>query len=293
MWGRNNENGMEKKEKREIRDLSISGGGNNDYYFALDNDDGLDYFIQVGKQLQWDEEHNMLRMIDSLLDSIRFYNIEWSENMYDYLHDNDIQSTLEAFGLDYRKFWFLCLGVKWLTLNYKKSKPVPLRKEILQSMVDTMEKMSLEDKTGKKASLKLSAGGKDTLIVTDKEILLNVFENLKLISRAVKYDTDYPWGFPTDSDKEEYCESQCIAYFKAILDCFTKNLKANRKIAASYDKEMLISRMVYRIGLSNNPKYLEEWKQDKLEQNIKERYRFLKGQIADYKDKVDPKEYHF
>ena len=73
-----------------------------------------------------------------------------------------------------------------------------------------------------------------------------------------------------------------IALFYKFLSWFLKDKVADKAIYASKDKSLLISRMIFILGISDDESFFEEYKEDGTKAD------YLKNYIKKYKDIVAP-----
>lgn len=202
-----------------------------------------------------------------------------TEREQKYLASEEVLDTLKAFNLDYEKFWYLCLGIKdyveGCTDNAVKSKKTP--REELKAMVDELNKLEpSENPSSGILSLKvgkhpLKIENPTTLRVINIAIqeLLEKYKEDKTVLDAVKVDTN---------DKVTLSPIYKIALFNKYLSWFLKDKKANRKINASVDKSLLVSRMIFILGISDDESFFDEYKEDGSKSD------YLRNYIKKYKD---------
>lgn len=214
-----------------------------------------------------------------------------------YIGDDELQNTLKAFDLDASKFWYLCLCIKTyvkkLTVNAPK-KLYSHRKQ-LSDLVEEMDKMQpkYDGNTldiAKGGTLTFKADGGKKITITDKQTITiiniaigNLLEQYKnkdvLILDNISNDSIGTITLP-------YIYQ--IYLFNKYLNWFLKPLKAKKDIFASKDKSFLISKMIYILGISNDKKFITEYKDngDKLDhlKNLLKRYKDV--EIPTYNDFV-------
>lgn len=204
-----------------------------------------------------------------------------------YISNEELQHTLKAFDLDTSKFWYLCLCIKTyvkiLTVNAPK-KLYSHRKQ-LSDLVEEMDKMQpkYDGNTldiAKGGTLTFKADGGKKITITDKQTITiiniaigNLLEQYKnkdvLILDNISNDSIGTITLP-------YIYQ--IYLFNMYLSWFLKPLKAKKGVFASKDKSFLISQIIYILGISNDKKFITEYKDngDKLDH--------LKNMLKRYKD---------
>lgn len=200
----------------------------------------------------------------------------------------EVQDTLKAFGLDTSKFWYLCLCIK----DYVEGQTVdaivntPTHREELKMLVERLDEMQPEIqhshiKVTQNAKLTLKVGSKHKLEIEDGQTLtlLNVavsefLEKYKDTGNATLFDT----AKLNINNKTSLPLIYRVYLFEKYLSWFLKPLKARKGIYASKDKNLLVSRMIWILGISDDKRYYEEYSEtgDKL--------NFLKNNLRRYKD---------
>ena len=203
-----------------------------------------------------------------------------------YLASTEVQETIRAFGLDVAKFWYLCLCIKdyvegcTIAAPVKKNSP----REALKNLVAELDKMQ---PTFNPNFIKVTNNGELTLKVGKHPVRIKNGQTLSLISVALK-------DFLAKNDGlSNLLDSACIDFedtailspikqlylFDYYLSSFLKDLvadktiessQANRKI--SYDKRLLVSRMIYVLGLSNDKRFNTEYSESGDKSNFLKNY---------------------
>jgi hypothetical protein len=225
----------------------------------------------------------------------------------DLYESSEIQNTLKAFGLDSSKFWYLCLFIKWkVDWEVKSARVFP--KEPLEKLKDLQaefEKLNFTKVRGKyvtskTAELTFKVKGSKAYTINDKDTLaiLNNIINGYLLTTPTK-------GYLLhDSEKVELSIATKMYLFNKYLTWFIAPLKADSKIHACKDKSLLISRMLYILGVYDHDGVDEEGneghenKKHKMnKENLWEEYsgngnkkNYLKGILSKYKH---PRYWHF
>ncbi len=199
----------------------------------------------------------------------------------------EIQDTLKAFGLDSSKFWYLCLFIKWKVDWEVESARVfpkePLEKlKDLQAEFEKLDFTKIRGKyvTPKTAELTFKVKGSKAFTIDDKDTLaiLNNIINDYLLATPTK-------GYLLhDSEKVELSIITKMYLFNKYLSWFLSPLTANKAINASYDKSLLVSRMIYTLGMFKNESMWQEYNESGNKKNQ------LKGYLSKYKH---PRYWHF
>lgn len=204
-----------------------------------------------------------------------------------YLDDKlEIQSTLDAFGLDSNKFWYLCLFlkdyVKGQTTNAIKTNPT--HREELSNLLDELNKMNIKIKydrilsaeKGGELSFKIEGGKK--VVITDKTTLIYI--NVAITTFMEKYNKILDKSTLDIKATTSLPLIYQIYLFNKYLSIFLKPLVAKKGARASKDKSFLISKMIYVLSISDDIKFITEYKDngDKLNhlKNLLSRYKNIK-----------------
>ena len=199
----------------------------------------------------------------------------------------DIQDTLRAFGLDSSKFWYLCLFIKW-TVDWEFESARVFPKEPLEKLKDLQaefEKINFTKirgkyVTSKTAQLTFKVKGSKAYTIDDKDtlaILNNIINDYLLATPTKGY-------LLNDSEKVELSIIAKMYLFNKYLSWFLSPLTANKAINASYDKSLLVSRMIYTLGIFKNKSMWQEYNDSGNKKNQ------LKGYLSKYKH---PRYWHF
>lgn len=204
-----------------------------------------------------------------------------------YLDDKlEIQSTLDAFGLDSNKFWYLCLFLK----DYAKGqttnaiKTNPTHREELSNLLYELNKMNIKIKydrilsaeKGGELSFKVEGGKK--VVITDKTTLIYI--NAAITTFMEKYNNILDKSTLDIKATTSLPLIYQIYLFNKYLSMFLKPLVAKKGTIASKDKSFLISKMIYVLSISDDVKFITEYKDngDKLNhlKNLLSRYKNIK-----------------
>lgn len=201
-----------------------------------------------------------------------------------YLDSKEVQDTLKAFHLDAEKFWYLCLFIKDIVEGYADGYDAISPREEITQLVALLQKVesdknddSLRTKSNALLSLKLGRmsvkidnlltlgiikAALYTVLQTDNRLLDADLLNMKRIHKADIYK---------------------IAWFNKYLSSFLKDKVADKAVYdfkgsdISTDKSLLISRMIFVLGLSNEENFYIEYTDEKVKKD------YLKGYIKKYK----------
>lgn len=204
-----------------------------------------------------------------------------------YLSSEEVLDTLKAFHLDADKFWYLCLAIKDVVEGYTdnaiKSKKNP--RQELKELEDELDK--LEPENDKYGSFKCKGSGVLTLKVGKHPIRITNPTTLTLINIAI-YDLLEKYkgscncldtvAYSLHEDTITLKPIYKIALFNKYLSWFLKDKVADKAIHASKDKSLLISRMIFILGISDDESFFDEYKEDG------SRLNYLKNYIKKYKD---------
>lgn len=204
-----------------------------------------------------------------------------------YISNEELQNTLKAFDLDTSKFWYLCLCIKTyvkiLTVNAPKKRHS--HRTHLKDLVAEMDKMQpkiVEDKIdvtkGGTLTFKIDGGKKITITDSQTISLINIAIG-NMIGQYKNKNIPLLDNISTDNqDTITLPYIYQIYLFNMYLSWFLKPLKAKKGVFASKDKSFLISQIIYILGISNDKKFITEYKDngDKLDH--------LKNMLKRYKD---------
>lgn len=250
----------------------------------------LEYVIKVANQFIPDVEPIEKVLMDSVAPDT--FVSRYTEGFIDtgrldkYLASEEVIDTVKAFGLDVDKFWYLCLFIKDVAEGYTVDavKKNPTHREELKNLVAELDKLEPEIKNNRFVSVK--GTGELTLKVGKHPIKITDGRTLTLINYAVTKLLDEL------ADNNELLDSASIDFnqkkdlkpvyqiylFNKYLSWFMKPLIADKASLASKDKNLLISRMIFILGISDDESYFEEYndKGDKL--------NFLKNNLRRYQE---------
>lgn len=211
-----------------------------------------------------------------------------------FLNNKDLQNTIEAFGLDVSKFWYLLLFVYDYIEDFSTNAPTPNRGTIDEFNVFNIK---LEEATG----ILLNKNGRKSY-ETDREDIM------KLVKKALDYyvnhcndiwnDKTIPLterleqlsklGFeniacptiPIDKENKRTLDiSYKKWYFAKMFLFFLENRKAKTlphvKEKVSKDKMMFVSRLIYTVGYHGkeyNEEYDDKGNKNRMLSNLLRKY---------------------
>ena len=202
----------------------------------------------------------------------------------------EVQETIKAFHLDPSKFWYLCLYIK----DYVDGQTIDAlrisssHRKMFKDLLDEMEKMS-PDKSAE-LSFKVD-GSKHAVKIADLDILFFLKD---LVEAYLKMRPESNDEF-LDSGHIDIHQTLTVAsiyriyLFDHYLSWFLQDLKADKSVMSvnpneliSYDKKLLISRMIFVLGISDDESYYEEYDENGRKNS------FLKNNLRKYKDITIP-----
>lgn len=188
----------------------------------------------------------------------------------EYLKSQEVIETLTAFEIDVSKFWYLSLFIKDVVIdkcvNAIPSTQTP--REQMQELIDRILEMDWHKdcSSEKEAVLTLKVKGKQNLKITDGQVILSIgialSEYVKTIEDGSKLasaalDLDSILNSRVTIDK-----TPMFALFTKMMKSFLEPYKAKPPYPKSLDKMLLISRMIYILGLSDDKRYYDEYETD-------------------------------
>lgn len=206
-----------------------------------------------------------------------------------YLDSKEVQDTLKAFHLDAEKFWYLCLFIKDIVEGYADGYDAISPREEISQLVALLQKVesdkndkSLRTKSNALLSLKL---GKMSVKI-DNQLTLGIIKAaLYAILQTDNRMLDADLLNMTEVHKSVIYK---VAWFNRFLSGFLKDKVADKAIyaskgsAISTDKGLLISRMIFVLGISDDESFFEEYHKTKEGKVVKSDQ--LKGYIKRYKN---------
>lgn len=217
-----------------------------------------------------------------------------TERLIKYETSTEVQDTIKAFGIDKDKFWYLCLLIK----DYVEDKTTnavvsnPTHREEMIIFASEIEKL----KPRLWADLYLTEGeGLLTLKTGKHPVIIKNGHTLALIKIAIEEYLERNQdktllldAAPVDFyNKTTLADGYKIYLFDKYLSWFLQRFKANKNthssdgnnIVVSFDKKLLISRMLFILGITDDEAYYEEFKENSSSKNDK-----LKNTLKNYKN---------
>jgi hypothetical protein len=219
-----------------------------------------------------------------------------------YLDDKDLLNTIEAFGYDIEKFWYLCLFIldfstgmciSGMKLNKSPREYISnLAYEILQN-IESVDFDRIEvAKVKESMELVLAIDGKHKTIIADLDSLFYIAmllnHGLAKFGDLTKLNQSHTEGKYSVKDGKielEYdplSEPKHIWFFAKMFLLFFEILPPRRKRKTQqtdirFNKMLLVSRLIYLVGLTRNEEY--ETSDERLKGLFK-RYRNLNLNMA-------------
>ncbi len=202
----------------------------------------------------------------------------------------EVQETLKAFHLDPSKFWYLCLCIKdyvdGQTIDtFKRS---PSHRKIFKDLFDEMKKMT--PNKGAELSFRVD-GSKHPVKIADHDILFFLKDLVEAYLKMSPESNDefLDSGHIDSHHALNVAPIYRIYLFDHYLGWFLQDLKADKSVMSanpneliSYDKKLLISRMIFILGISDDESYYEEYDENGRKNS------FLKNNLRKYKDITIP-----
>lgn len=201
-----------------------------------------------------------------------------------YLDSKEVQDTLKAFHLDAEKFWYLCLFIKDIVEGYADGYDAISPREEISQLVALLQKVesdkndkSLRTKSNALLSLKL---GKMSVKI-DNQLTLGIIK--AALYAILKTDNRMLDADLLNMKRIHKADIYKIAWFNKYLSSFLKDKVADKAVYAfkgsdiSTDKSLLISRMIFVLGLSGEENFYIEYTDEKVKKD------YLKGYIKKYK----------
>ena len=199
----------------------------------------------------------------------------------------NISMTLKAFKLDVSKFWYLCICIKdWVDGKTCEGARLdnPTHREELEALVNELNKLDPQPwggniKTNGKAKLTLNVKGKNMVIEDGQTLTLigyAVYEFLKSDTckktvieegKEIRVDRNSLLLDSSELSKKKLTKQMAktvrLALFYKYLSWFMElmevdeDLVKNHPYVISTNRDLLISRMAYFTGLTDNRKFLD------------------------------------
>lgn len=194
----------------------------------------------------------------------------------DYLKDEELQETIDAFGLDKEKFWYLILFILDYStcFSYNKVPDVLSPKNQLEKLsneidnnIDSLNETHLKVTFDKPIKLVLDIKGKRKFVIDDPTTLYVISKLCMNLVNNTSEDSFFNFGtipiFNEDGTPniETVSNSVHIAYFAKMFITFFDNnpqFKGIKKKGKNglLNKQLLISKLVYITKLSRSKSFL-------------------------------------
>lgn len=201
-----------------------------------------------------------------------------------YLDSKEVQDTLRAFHLDAEKFWYLCLFIKDIVEGYADGYDAISPREEITQLVALLQKAEPDKKDN---SLKFTSNALLSLKLGKMSVKIDNQLTLDIIKAAL-YTILQTDNRMLDADllnmkRIHKADIYKIAWFNKYLSSFLKDKVADKAVYAfkgsdiSTDKSLLISRMIFVLGMSDEENFYIEYTDEKVKKD------YLKGYIKKYK----------
>ena len=203
-----------------------------------------------------------------------------------YLDSEEVQDTLRAFHLDAEKFWYLCLFIKDVVEGYADGIDTVSPREEISQLVALLNKVKSDFKRDGTYSLKsnamLSLKVDKKTVKIENPLTLGIIK--AILYKFLQTDNKLLDDSSFNMTKIHKAPIYKIALFNMLLKWFLKDKVADKAIYASNgnkiskDKSLLISRMIFILGISDDESFFDEYKEDGSKSN------YLKNYIKKYKN---------
>ena len=201
-----------------------------------------------------------------------------------YLDSKEVQDTLRAFHLDAEKFWYLCLFIKDIVEGYADGYDAISPREEITQLVALLQKAEPDKKDN---SLKFTSNALLSLKLGKMSVKIDNQLTLDIIKAALytvlQIDNRLLDADLLNMKRIHKADIYKIAWFNKYLSSFLKDKVADKVVYAfkgsdiSTDKSLLISRMIFVLGLSGEKNFYIEYTDEKVKKD------YLKGYIKKYK----------
>lgn len=239
----------------------------------------------IESRLTTEERYNRHKELYNTVESLeefsnkKYYKLDTSFKEQ-FLANEDLQNTIQAFDLDVSKFWYLLLFVYDYIKDFATNAPTP-KKTALEEI--NLFNSRLEEAT----SIRLSKNGRKNyetdredimkIIKASLEYFVNTYNNIidesnsreEQLERLREIGLDNlinQWTIPVDyADERTLDISYKKFYFAKMFLYFLENRKAKTlphiKTKVSKDKLLFVSRLIYTVGFHSR-EYNEEYDKD-------------------------------
>ena len=211
-----------------------------------------------------------------------------------FLNNKDLQNTIEAFGLDVSKFWYLLLFVYDFIEDIGTNAPL-LGKSVLEDFnsfhTNLLEATSITLKKNNRksyateredtiriiqAALQHFVKTYNDIIHGDKETMIEQLKDIGLdgcVPNDLLSKISFEEKFSLDISYKKWKFTDMFQFF---LENRKATIKPNAKMKVSKDKMMFISRLIYTVGYDGkryNEEYDAEGNPNRMLSNLLRRYR--------------------
>jgi len=212
-----------------------------------------------------------------------------------YLNNEDLQNTIEAFGLDVSKFWYLLLFVYDFIEDIGTNAPA-MGKSVLEDFsyfhINLLEATSITLKknnrksyaTEREDTIRIIQAALQHFVKTysdivhgeqEREIMLKQLKDIGL-GGFIRNDLSSKISFTEKSSLDiSYKKWKFTEMFQLFLENRKATVKPNTKMKVSKEKMMFISRLIYTVGYHGkeyNDEYNEDGSKNRMLSNLLRRY---------------------
>lgn len=213
----------------------------------------------------------------------------------EYLKSEEVLDVLNSYRIDISKFWYLSLFIKDVVIDKCVNAILAQTSgEWFQELIDRINKVDLTSE--KSAELIFKLEGKHKFVIADKPIIKEIGQALAVYKMLIEnYGLNQQTLSRLNLDKflnerVTIDDTPKFALFTKMMKSFLDPYKAKPPYPKSLDKMLLISRMIYILGLSDDKRYYDEYETDEDgkiildEENGYKKKNFLKNTIRRYED---------
>lgn len=247
----------------------------------------LDYVWEVANKFLPSVEDTDIGMMPAESIAPAIFANRYFENKLDisfkdkYLKSMEVIETLNSFEIDVSKFWYLSLFIKDVVLDKcVDAMPAETSNERIQELIVRIEKM--EQSSKKNAELIFKLEGKQSFIIADKSTIGEIGLALAIYKKLMESHRLYNGQLDLTkmlNEKVTIDKTPMFALFAKMMKYFLDPYKAKPPYPKSSDKMLLISRMIYILGLSDDDRFNKEH-----DLATYEKKNFLKNLIRRYEN---------
>lgn len=194
-----------------------------------------------------------------------------------FLTNEDLQNTIEAFGLDVSKFWYLLLFVYDYVEDIGKNAPT-LGKTVLEDINDFNKKLSEATEIILKKDNRKSYATESERTIKEISVALNFYLQVlkdneldNSINGCTSFDLK---GSYLDMSYKKWKFAEMFQFFLEDKKA-DKSKVLDKRAKVSTDKWMFISRLIYTVGYDGtryNEEYDEDGNKNRMLSNLLRRY---------------------